>query len=253
MPGMKSKLVNSPGSSCMAKIIWWIFHWSRSWMSSSANMFITFGYGRRRCAGPSRSSPRPRPATPTPSRRPASPDSPPPTMATVFRAAESGQRRPTTGRRRRPVRLGEVPHHDRPSPAGADRRCAARATGAWGREHGVGGAAGGAVGGVSVPRDADPARRDTPRPRSPPETRTAGRARRRAGAAVTAPLDDVPAATAPVLADAPRQRGATVRGQRGGEDRGWALTVGRASWVHLQDAMLADRMNCCGVGQNITQ
>mmetsp|Transcript_19464 Transcript_19464/g.42294 ORF Transcript_19464/g.42294 Transcript_19464/m.42294 type:complete len:219 (-) Transcript_19464:794-1450(-) len=43
IPGMKSKVVNSPGSSCMAKIIWWIFHCKRSWMSSSSNRFIMLG------------------------------------------------------------------------------------------------------------------------------------------------------------------------------------------------------------------
>mmetsp|Transcript_62525 Transcript_62525/g.148905 ORF Transcript_62525/g.148905 Transcript_62525/m.148905 type:complete len:206 (+) Transcript_62525:820-1437(+) len=30
IPGTKSNVVNSPGSSCMAKIIWWTFHWRRS-------------------------------------------------------------------------------------------------------------------------------------------------------------------------------------------------------------------------------
>mmetsp|Transcript_29389 Transcript_29389/g.99908 ORF Transcript_29389/g.99908 Transcript_29389/m.99908 type:complete len:209 (+) Transcript_29389:848-1474(+) len=35
MPGIKSKVVNSPGSSCMAKTILCTFHWSRSSMPSS--------------------------------------------------------------------------------------------------------------------------------------------------------------------------------------------------------------------------
>ena len=43
MPFTKSKLVNSPGSSCMAKIILCTFHCRRSSMSSSANRFIMFG------------------------------------------------------------------------------------------------------------------------------------------------------------------------------------------------------------------
>ncbi|KAL7553899.1 hypothetical protein ACHAWF_017239 [Thalassiosira exigua] len=52
MPGMKSKDVNSPGSSCMAKIIWWIFHWRRSWIPSSANMFMTLGYAPKKMCRP---------------------------------------------------------------------------------------------------------------------------------------------------------------------------------------------------------
>mmetsp|Transcript_7605 Transcript_7605/g.23166 ORF Transcript_7605/g.23166 Transcript_7605/m.23166 type:complete len:225 (-) Transcript_7605:125-799(-) len=43
MPGMKSNVVNSPGSSCIAKIILWTFHWSRSCRSSSLKRFIMFG------------------------------------------------------------------------------------------------------------------------------------------------------------------------------------------------------------------
>ena len=43
IPGTKSKVVNSPGSSCMAKIILCTFHCSRTSMSSSAKRFIMFG------------------------------------------------------------------------------------------------------------------------------------------------------------------------------------------------------------------
>mmetsp|Transcript_15069 Transcript_15069/g.58939 ORF Transcript_15069/g.58939 Transcript_15069/m.58939 type:complete len:242 (+) Transcript_15069:946-1671(+) len=43
MPLTKSKVVNSPGSSCMAKIILCTFHWRRSSMSSSAKRFIMLG------------------------------------------------------------------------------------------------------------------------------------------------------------------------------------------------------------------
>ncbi len=68
--------VNSPGSSCMAKIIWWTFHCRRSSIPSSSNKFMTLGAAprlrmpsgrphgagqgtpRRRCEAPSRSSPR---------------------------------------------------------------------------------------------------------------------------------------------------------------------------------------------------
>mmetsp|Transcript_56721 Transcript_56721/g.101906 ORF Transcript_56721/g.101906 Transcript_56721/m.101906 type:complete len:242 (+) Transcript_56721:1306-2031(+) len=42
-PSKKSNVVNSPGNSCMAKIIWWRFHCKRSSMSSSLKMFIMFG------------------------------------------------------------------------------------------------------------------------------------------------------------------------------------------------------------------
>mmetsp|Transcript_5192 Transcript_5192/g.10941 ORF Transcript_5192/g.10941 Transcript_5192/m.10941 type:complete len:309 (+) Transcript_5192:836-1762(+) len=48
MPGIKSNEVNSPGSSCIAKIILWTFHWRWSWMFSSSNMFITFGYAPKK-------------------------------------------------------------------------------------------------------------------------------------------------------------------------------------------------------------
>ena len=48
MPGMKSKDVNSPGSSCMAKIILCTFHWRRSSMSSSAKRFIMLGYAPKK-------------------------------------------------------------------------------------------------------------------------------------------------------------------------------------------------------------
>mmetsp|Transcript_19641 Transcript_19641/g.33011 ORF Transcript_19641/g.33011 Transcript_19641/m.33011 type:complete len:225 (+) Transcript_19641:946-1620(+) len=43
MPFTKSKVVNSPGNSCMAKIILCVFHCRRSSMSSSSNRFITLG------------------------------------------------------------------------------------------------------------------------------------------------------------------------------------------------------------------
>mmetsp|Transcript_1768 Transcript_1768/g.3837 ORF Transcript_1768/g.3837 Transcript_1768/m.3837 type:complete len:270 (-) Transcript_1768:508-1317(-) len=42
-PGMKSNVVNSPGSCCMANIIWCTFHCSLSCRSSSANRFIMLG------------------------------------------------------------------------------------------------------------------------------------------------------------------------------------------------------------------
>mmetsp|Transcript_46285 Transcript_46285/g.124349 ORF Transcript_46285/g.124349 Transcript_46285/m.124349 type:complete len:242 (+) Transcript_46285:555-1280(+) len=42
-PSKKSKVVNSPGRSCIANIIWWRFHCSRSSMPSSENRFIMFG------------------------------------------------------------------------------------------------------------------------------------------------------------------------------------------------------------------
>mmetsp|Transcript_27786 Transcript_27786/g.80564 ORF Transcript_27786/g.80564 Transcript_27786/m.80564 type:complete len:225 (-) Transcript_27786:359-1033(-) len=43
IPWMKSNVVNSPGSSCIAKIIWWRFHCRRSSMPSSLNNRIMFG------------------------------------------------------------------------------------------------------------------------------------------------------------------------------------------------------------------
>mmetsp|Transcript_26766 Transcript_26766/g.61970 ORF Transcript_26766/g.61970 Transcript_26766/m.61970 type:complete len:308 (+) Transcript_26766:878-1801(+) len=52
IPGIKSKVVNSPGSSCIAKIIWWIFHWRRSSMSSSLNRFIMLGYAPKKMCRP---------------------------------------------------------------------------------------------------------------------------------------------------------------------------------------------------------
>mmetsp|Transcript_37727 Transcript_37727/g.82060 ORF Transcript_37727/g.82060 Transcript_37727/m.82060 type:complete len:362 (-) Transcript_37727:221-1306(-) len=52
MPLMKSKVVNSPGSSCMAKIILCTFHCRRSSMSSSSNRFITFGYAPKKMCRP---------------------------------------------------------------------------------------------------------------------------------------------------------------------------------------------------------
>mmetsp|Transcript_14414 Transcript_14414/g.33037 ORF Transcript_14414/g.33037 Transcript_14414/m.33037 type:complete len:324 (+) Transcript_14414:769-1740(+) len=52
MPGTKSKVVNSPGSSCMAKIILCVFHCSRSSMSSSLNRFIMFGYAPKKMCSP---------------------------------------------------------------------------------------------------------------------------------------------------------------------------------------------------------
>mmetsp|Transcript_14460 Transcript_14460/g.30556 ORF Transcript_14460/g.30556 Transcript_14460/m.30556 type:complete len:250 (-) Transcript_14460:388-1137(-) len=48
MPGMKSKVVNSPGSCCIAKIILCTFHWRRSWMPSSAKRFIMLGYAPKK-------------------------------------------------------------------------------------------------------------------------------------------------------------------------------------------------------------
>mmetsp|Transcript_11982 Transcript_11982/g.27166 ORF Transcript_11982/g.27166 Transcript_11982/m.27166 type:complete len:242 (-) Transcript_11982:641-1366(-) len=42
-PSKKSKVVNSPGSSCMANIIWWRFHCRRSSMPSSEKRFIMLG------------------------------------------------------------------------------------------------------------------------------------------------------------------------------------------------------------------
>mmetsp|Transcript_8314 Transcript_8314/g.23160 ORF Transcript_8314/g.23160 Transcript_8314/m.23160 type:complete len:248 (+) Transcript_8314:999-1742(+) len=48
MPLTKSKVVNSPGSSCMAKIILCTFHWRRSSMSSSAKRFIMLGYAPKK-------------------------------------------------------------------------------------------------------------------------------------------------------------------------------------------------------------
>mmetsp|Transcript_7136 Transcript_7136/g.21020 ORF Transcript_7136/g.21020 Transcript_7136/m.21020 type:complete len:249 (-) Transcript_7136:402-1148(-) len=52
MPGMKSKVVNSPGSSCMAKTILCTFHWSRSWMPSSLKRRIMFGYAPKKMCSP---------------------------------------------------------------------------------------------------------------------------------------------------------------------------------------------------------
>ena len=52
MPGMKSKVVNSPGRPCMAKIIWWIFHCRRSCMFNSLNRFIMFGYAPKKMCSP---------------------------------------------------------------------------------------------------------------------------------------------------------------------------------------------------------
>mmetsp|Transcript_47797 Transcript_47797/g.119457 ORF Transcript_47797/g.119457 Transcript_47797/m.119457 type:complete len:305 (-) Transcript_47797:236-1150(-) len=104
IPGMKSKVVNSPGSSCMAKIIWWIFHCRRSSMSSSLNRFIMLGYApKKMCRPVSIQSPslscHALTLPPSTSRASstrglcpasvrylaaASPDSPPPIIATVF-------------------------------------------------------------------------------------------------------------------------------------------------------------------------
>mmetsp|Transcript_64161 Transcript_64161/g.126782 ORF Transcript_64161/g.126782 Transcript_64161/m.126782 type:complete len:254 (-) Transcript_64161:310-1071(-) len=52
MPGMKSKVVNSPGSSCIAKIILCTFHCNRSWIPSSAKRFIMFGYAPKKMCRP---------------------------------------------------------------------------------------------------------------------------------------------------------------------------------------------------------
>ena len=52
MPGTKSKVVNSPGSSCMAKIILCTFHCSRSSMPSSEKRFIMFGYAPKKMCRP---------------------------------------------------------------------------------------------------------------------------------------------------------------------------------------------------------
>ena len=104
IPGTKSKVVNSPGSSCIAKIILCTFHCSRSWIPSSANRFIMFGYApKKMCSPVSIQSPSSSchadtlpPSTSRASRTSgvcpasarylahASPDSPPPMIATVF-------------------------------------------------------------------------------------------------------------------------------------------------------------------------
>mmetsp|Transcript_28872 Transcript_28872/g.57711 ORF Transcript_28872/g.57711 Transcript_28872/m.57711 type:complete len:257 (+) Transcript_28872:666-1436(+) len=52
IPGMKSKVVNSPGSSCIAKIILWTFHCRRSWMPSSEKRFIMLGYAPKKMWSP---------------------------------------------------------------------------------------------------------------------------------------------------------------------------------------------------------
>ena len=50
--GGKSKLVNSPGKSCIAKVIVCFFHCSRSSMPSSAKRFIMFGYAPKKMCRP---------------------------------------------------------------------------------------------------------------------------------------------------------------------------------------------------------
>mmetsp|Transcript_15542 Transcript_15542/g.37637 ORF Transcript_15542/g.37637 Transcript_15542/m.37637 type:complete len:502 (+) Transcript_15542:536-2041(+) len=109
MPLTKSKVVNCPGSSCMAKIILCTFHCRRSSMSSSAKRFIMLGYApKKMCRPVSIQSPSLSchaltlpPSTGRPSSTmgswPASarylaharPDRPPPTMATRFFFAAS--------------------------------------------------------------------------------------------------------------------------------------------------------------------
>mmetsp|Transcript_76657 Transcript_76657/g.228487 ORF Transcript_76657/g.228487 Transcript_76657/m.228487 type:complete len:279 (+) Transcript_76657:1174-2010(+) len=51
-PSKKSKVVNSPGRSCIAKIIWWRFHCRRSSMPSSEKRFIMFGYAPKNMCRP---------------------------------------------------------------------------------------------------------------------------------------------------------------------------------------------------------
>mmetsp|Transcript_41134 Transcript_41134/g.74292 ORF Transcript_41134/g.74292 Transcript_41134/m.74292 type:complete len:237 (-) Transcript_41134:88-798(-) len=103
-PFRKSKVVNSPGNSCMAKIIWCRFHCNLSSILSSAKRFIMFGYAPKKMCKPvsiqsPSSSCHAETFPPSTSRAsntmglcPASakylahakPESPPPTIATVF-------------------------------------------------------------------------------------------------------------------------------------------------------------------------
>mmetsp|Transcript_4643 Transcript_4643/g.14806 ORF Transcript_4643/g.14806 Transcript_4643/m.14806 type:complete len:343 (-) Transcript_4643:80-1108(-) len=48
MPGTKSNVVNSPGSSCIAKTILCTFHCRRSWIPSSWKSRIMFGYAPKK-------------------------------------------------------------------------------------------------------------------------------------------------------------------------------------------------------------
>mmetsp|Transcript_24989 Transcript_24989/g.65917 ORF Transcript_24989/g.65917 Transcript_24989/m.65917 type:complete len:350 (-) Transcript_24989:121-1170(-) len=50
-PG-NSKVVNSPGSSCIAKVIWCLFHCNLSSIPSSAKRFIMFGYAPKKMCKP---------------------------------------------------------------------------------------------------------------------------------------------------------------------------------------------------------
>ena len=52
MPLIKSNVVNSPGSSCMAKIILCTFHCNLSSMSNSEKRFIMFGYAPKKMCKP---------------------------------------------------------------------------------------------------------------------------------------------------------------------------------------------------------
>mmetsp|Transcript_4719 Transcript_4719/g.14994 ORF Transcript_4719/g.14994 Transcript_4719/m.14994 type:complete len:289 (-) Transcript_4719:43-909(-) len=52
MPATKSKVVNSPGSSCIAKTILCTFHCKRSWMPSSENRRSMFGYAPKKMCSP---------------------------------------------------------------------------------------------------------------------------------------------------------------------------------------------------------
>mmetsp|Transcript_10796 Transcript_10796/g.30648 ORF Transcript_10796/g.30648 Transcript_10796/m.30648 type:complete len:279 (-) Transcript_10796:344-1180(-) len=52
MPLTKSNVVNSPGNSCIAKIILCTFHCKRSSMSNSLNKFIMFGYAPKKMCKP---------------------------------------------------------------------------------------------------------------------------------------------------------------------------------------------------------
>mmetsp|Transcript_29745 Transcript_29745/g.64009 ORF Transcript_29745/g.64009 Transcript_29745/m.64009 type:complete len:266 (-) Transcript_29745:153-950(-) len=51
-PSIKLKDVNSPGRSCIANVILWSFHCSRSSMPSSAKRFIMFGYAPKNMCSP---------------------------------------------------------------------------------------------------------------------------------------------------------------------------------------------------------
>mmetsp|Transcript_7443 Transcript_7443/g.18529 ORF Transcript_7443/g.18529 Transcript_7443/m.18529 type:complete len:201 (+) Transcript_7443:1110-1712(+) len=51
-PGVNSKLVKVPGFSRIAKAIRCAFHCSRSWICSSSNRFIMFGYAPKKMCSP---------------------------------------------------------------------------------------------------------------------------------------------------------------------------------------------------------